>query len=323
MFGYAKSNLFLALKPIQVVSFGMFSHRRIIISRSVISELVVSLLIISVICGSMVRVSGQELTWRAREGLPVGSEVERYLRVLQLTGTAPLHSWALRSFAPSELVLALPVSTEHLWQSQIDFSLESPVGWELEWIQPKAGFISNSAYPFGENDGAIWAGKGLTAVFEGGGVLRYGPLHLRLAPEASWSENEYFDLAENGYSQSAAYWDDLHPGTIDKPQRFGEEAYVLNSVDRQAYLSALALATKLVVTCDSTSMISEAATSGKPIFVAHMTPKRNNYRFKIFFKLFKDMGIIRDLGTKVEDWSYDKINEAERIGKIIQSKIHH
>ena len=104
---------------------------------------------------------------------------------------------------------------------------------------------------------------------------------------------------------------------------FGEEAYVLNSVDRQAYLSALALATKLVVTCDSTSMISEAATSGKPIFVAHMTPKRNNYRFKIFFKLFKDMGIIRDLGTKVEDWSYDKINEAERIGKIIQSKIHH
>ncbi len=175
----------------------------------------------------MVAVSSQEPTWSAREGLPVGSEAERYLRVLQLTGIAPLRSWTLRSFAPSELALALPaVSIEHLWQSQIDFSLEPPVGWELEWIQPQASLISNSAYPFGENDGAVWAGKGLTAVFEGGGVLRYGPLHVRLAPDASWSENGYFDLADNGYFHSAAYWDELHPGTIDRPQRFGEEDYV-------------------------------------------------------------------------------------------------
>ena len=46
-------------------------------------------------------------------------------------------------------------------------------------------------------------------------------------------------------------------------------------------------------------MISEAATSGKPIFVAHMKAKKNNYRFKKFFKLFKEMGITRDLGEQV------------------------
>ena len=56
------------------------------------------------------------------------------------------------------------------------------------------------------------------------------------------------------------------------------------------------LANYIVVTCDSTSMISEAATSGKPIFVAHMKAKKNNYRFKRFFDLFKEMGITRDLG---------------------------
>ena len=50
--------------------------------------------------------------------------------------------------------------------------------------------------------------------------------------------------------------------------------YVVNSVDRQAYLSALALADNVIVTCDSTSMISEAAISGKPIFVAHMKAKK-------------------------------------------------
>ena len=30
-------------------------------------------------------------------------------------------------------------------------------------------------------------------------------------------------------------------------------------------------------------------------------------------KLFNEMGIIRDLGEKVENWKYNKLNEAERI----------
>ena len=55
---------------------------------------------------------------------------------------------------------------------------------------------------------------------------------------------------------------------------FDSNSFVVNSVDKQAYLSALALATYIVVTCDSTSMISEAAASRKPIFVAHMRSKK-------------------------------------------------
>jgi len=104
-------------------------------------------------------------------------------------------------------------------------------------------------------------------------------------------------------------------------KEFGTDGYVVNSVDKQAYLSAFALATNIVVTCDSTSMISEAATSGKPIYVAHMKPKRDNYRFKKFFKLFKEIGIIRDLGEKVENWTYDKLNEAERLAVTINNKM--
>ena len=104
-------------------------------------------------------------------------------------------------------------------------------------------------------------------------------------------------------------------------KEFGADGYVVNSVDKQAYLSAFALATNIVVTCDSTSMISEAATSGKPIFVAHMKAKKNNYRFKKFFKLFKEVGITRDLGEQVISWKYNKFNEAERIATIISSKL--
>ena len=68
-------------------------------------------------------------------------------------------------------------------------------------------------------------------------------------------------------------------------REMGSCGHVVNKVDKQAYLSAYALANYVIVTCDSTSMISEAATSGKPIFVAHMSPKKDNYRFKRFFEL--------------------------------------
>ena len=102
---------------------------------------------------------------------------------------------------------------------------------------------------------------------------------------------------------------------------FDSGNFVANSVDKQAYLSALALATCVVVTCDSTSMISEAAASGKPIYVAHMRSKKNNYRFQKFFQLFKEMGIIRDLGEEVQSWTYNKLSEAERIAAIINNKL--
>ncbi|MBO6489121.1 MAG: mitochondrial fission ELM1 family protein [Pelagibacteraceae bacterium] len=102
---------------------------------------------------------------------------------------------------------------------------------------------------------------------------------------------------------------------------FLTDGFVVNSVDKQAYLSSLAIANSIVVTCDSTSMISEAATSGKPIFVAHMQPKRNNYRFKRFYKLFGELGVIKNLGEKVENWTYDSFNEAERIATIINSRL--
>ena len=104
-------------------------------------------------------------------------------------------------------------------------------------------------------------------------------------------------------------------------KEFVKDGFVVNTVDKQAYLSALALATNIVVTCDSTSMISEAAASGKPIFVAHMKPKKNNYRFEKFFQLFREMGITKELGEKVDNWTYNRFNEADRIATLMRKKL--
>ena len=101
--------------------------------------------------------------------------------------------------------------------------------------------------------------------------------------------------------------------------RFG---YVVDSVDKQAYLSAYALATYIVVTCDSISMISEAMASGKPIYVAHMKEKKNIYRFKRFFKLFEEMGIIKNHILPLDKtWTYKKHNEAIKIANKLKNEI--
>ena len=64
---------------------------------------------------------------------------------------------------------------------------------------------------------------------------------------------------------------------------FDKNQLIITEVDKKAYLSALKLSNYIIVTCDSTSMISEAAMTGKPIYVAQMTPVKKNSRFRKFF----------------------------------------
>jgi len=94
-----------------------------------------------------------------------------------------------------------------------------------------------------------------------------------------------------------------------------------NEIIKKAFLSALAISDYIVVTCDSTSMISEAAITGKPIYVAQMNPKKNNFRFQRFFSQFKQLNVIKDLTDKIDLWSYKKLDEVNRISPIINEKI--
>ena len=102
---------------------------------------------------------------------------------------------------------------------------------------------------------------------------------------------------------------------------FGESHTVIEQIDKKAYLSALALSDFIIVTCDSSSMISEAALTGKPIYVANIPPKRQDKRFQKFRKLFKDLNIIRNLGDTHNKWSYQILDETNRVAKIIKDRI--
>ncbi len=109
---------------------------------------------------------------------------------------------------------------------------------------------------------------------------------------------------------------------IDFTQNYlGENNLVIKDVDKKAYLSSLSLAKYIVVTCDSTSMISEAALTGKPIYIAEIPAKSNDYRFRKFRDLFHKLKIIKNLNEKVEIWNYEILDETNRIAKEIKKKI--
>ena len=102
---------------------------------------------------------------------------------------------------------------------------------------------------------------------------------------------------------------------------FDKNQIIISNVDKKAYLSSLKISDHIIVTCDSTSMISEAAITGKPIYVAQMPAIKNNQRFKRFFNLFESLNIIKELNSSVECWTYKKLNETNKIAEQIKEKI--
>jgi len=130
-------------------------------------------------------------------------------------------------------------------------------------------------------------------------------------------------LIENNNSQLVAIPSMRTPKKIINYAKefFGENHTIIEDVNKKAYLSALAISEYIVVTCDSSSMISEAALTGKPIYIANIKPKKNDKRFQKFRNLFKELNITKNLGEELEIWNYQKLDETNRVANIIKQKI--
>ena len=103
--------------------------------------------------------------------------------------------------------------------------------------------------------------------------------------------------------------------------KLSTNSLIIDNVDKKAYLSALSLTKYIAVTCDSTSMISEAALTGKPIYVADIPAKKNDQRIKKFKELFIKLNIIKKLDNKLETWHYETLDETNRIAKEIKKQL--
>ncbi|WP_347939290.1 mitochondrial fission ELM1 family protein [Rickettsia oklahomensis] len=89
------------------------------------------------------------------------------------------------------------------------------------------------------------------------------------------------------------------------------------------YIAMLANAKYIIVTADSISMCSEAASSGKPLYI-FCPPNFNSAKHKIFIKQLVEQKIARIFNESVislEEYNYKPLNEADRVAKIIKSLI--
>lgn len=155
----------------------------------------------------------------------VGSEFESYLRYLQTLGKSKSTVWSIRSLSPSQIDALSPTDTIHPWAHRYDFSDPKPAGFTYEFIRPTVGIIENTSFPFGGNDGIVWAGKGMTAYAQTGVQMRWGPLSATFAPVAFRASNSEFPLMDNGLQGRLSFADGQFPLRIDRPQRFGDGAY--------------------------------------------------------------------------------------------------
>jgi hypothetical protein len=169
--------------------------------------------------GSWVAGGGRLADW---SDAAVGSEEENYLRVLQVAGVARARPWSVRPFGPGELASLLPDSAAHPWR---DRAARDPSRTAFRLTGALGGATYNSDFPLSINDGAVWAGRGVTAYAGAGAVARWRWLSARIEPVAFWAQNQRTAIVANGAAGPQRFGDAQYPLNIDRPQRFGDRAY--------------------------------------------------------------------------------------------------
>jgi uncharacterized protein len=85
------------------------------------------------------------------------------------------------------------------------------------------------------------------------------------------------------------------------------------------YYAFLAFADAIVTTEDSVNMVTEAAGTGRPVYVQKL--KGRSRRLGRFHELMRERGATRPFEGKIESWSYPPINDTELVGSAIRTAL--
>ena len=66
----------------------------------------------------------------------VDSELEQYLRLLQVSGRARPYPWSIRGFSVTEIQGLVSAGTDHPWSLHHDFAGKPDSRWEIRGIAP-------------------------------------------------------------------------------------------------------------------------------------------------------------------------------------------
>lgn len=93
-------------------------------------------------------------------------------------------------------------------------------------------------------------------------------------------------------------------------------SYVWNGQGDNPYYGMLALADFIIATCDSVNMVSEACTTGKPVYVIDLPGGSD--KFRRFHQSLRDDGLARAFQGKLEPYNYPPLNDVQLVADRIK-----
>lgn len=166
------------------------------------------------------------------QSLTVGDPIENYLRLFDPKNDSDvLPSLSVDYFSAEDYKDQLDLISDHPWDSRLFFranenqfqvSNRQNARRAIKFYSPISKITYNNNYPIGQNDGALWQGRGVNSMLSTGAYLSIGPLKASIRPNFIYSANREFELSrwpspegisEYGYELSL----------IDYPQRFGDQ----------------------------------------------------------------------------------------------------
>jgi hypothetical protein len=157
------------------------------------------------------------------------SDTERYYDFLALQGAVERPYLNYRTLSDS--AWKIDPDAEHPWQGQnlgITRKLFGDVAMRVYGPELFASF--NTAAPYGQNDGALWQGKGLNSSFTTGIRFTGYGIEATFRPQIAFSQNLAFDYippnySGDNYAGKGAVYGYYGVPSIDAPQRFGNEPF--------------------------------------------------------------------------------------------------
>jgi len=106
-------------------------------------------------------------------------------------------------------------------------------------------------------------------------------------------------------------------------EKLSDTCDIIKNNENNPYTYALKYSDFFIITSDSTSMISECAITGNPIYIFHLSYKRKSQRMEKFHEQFHELNITKKLdnNNNLIPWSYNSLNESERIASILKERI--
>lgn len=95
-------------------------------------------------------------------------------------------------------------------------------------------------------------------------------------------------------------------------------AYIWDGQGDNPYYGMLELADSIIVTCDSVNMVSEACTTGKPVYVIDLPGGSD--KFRRFHQSLRDDGLARVFKGTLQPYTYQPLNDVQLVANRIKEQ---